>query len=177
MDKQRIIDYVMQSPQNSNPAVLGSLLDQYGSEEPTGTLDITENGTYDVSDYAEVDVDVPSTTPIQNVIQVQLRTPLDQSSSVGASFIITYSKVDDKGQIVKQSDPGSVLPGETSQRTISILNNSFIIISGATITSISNLNPSGTVLIYGVTDPTMGTLNGAYIESQVATVDLSITVK
>lgn len=31
MDKQRIIDYVMQSPQNSNPAVLGSLLDQYSS--------------------------------------------------------------------------------------------------------------------------------------------------
>lgn len=50
MDKQRIIDYVMQSPQNSNPAVLGSLLDQYsGGSAPTEKVVIAEEQTVTVT--------------------------------------------------------------------------------------------------------------------------------
>ena len=34
-----------------------------GESEPTGTISITENGIFDVHDYAEADVDVPAITP------------------------------------------------------------------------------------------------------------------
>ena len=34
-----------------------------GETEPTGTIAITENGIFDVHDYAEADVDVPAITP------------------------------------------------------------------------------------------------------------------
>lgn len=34
-----------------------------GESEPTGTITITENGIFDVHDYAEADVDVPAITP------------------------------------------------------------------------------------------------------------------
>lgn len=57
VEKQNIIDYVMNTPGNSNPAVLGSLIDQYGEGiAPTGSLTIENNGTYDVSEYAEANV-------------------------------------------------------------------------------------------------------------------------
>lgn len=53
MDKQGIIDYVMQTPMNTNPAILGQFLDEYGEGESgdfstcTGTFicdNYTSNG-------------------------------------------------------------------------------------------------------------------------------------
>lgn len=70
MDKQRIIDYVMQSPQNSNPAVLGSLLDQYsGGSAPTERVVIAEEQTVTVTgddNFTQVVLEsIASEVPVQ----------------------------------------------------------------------------------------------------------------
>ena len=69
MNKQKIIDYVMQSPQNSNPAVLGSLLDQYAGSVPTEEVVIAEEQTVTVTgndDFTQVVLEsIASEVPVQ----------------------------------------------------------------------------------------------------------------
>lgn len=67
MDKQQIIDYIMHTPSNTNPAMLGQFLDEYsgGSGESWNTLfegeitTVEEAGAYfsdlSISDYIDVD--------------------------------------------------------------------------------------------------------------------------
>ena len=57
MTKEQIIDYVMNSPANTNPNVLGSLLDGLGGIVPTKVTNISSNGTFDVTDCATANVD------------------------------------------------------------------------------------------------------------------------
>lgn len=75
MDKQTIIDYVMQSPQNSNPAVLGSLLDQLVEGIPQKErVIIAQEQTVTVEDgdpyTVVVTEDAASTIPVQNWVVV-----------------------------------------------------------------------------------------------------------
>ena len=57
MDKQQIIDYVMNSPANTNPNVLGTMLDGIGGQESSidfGAMDFTRPGLrYIVLDFDE----------------------------------------------------------------------------------------------------------------------------
>ena len=52
MDKQRIIDYVMNTPGNSNPAVLNSLVDQYVNKLPSSNEVILFEGVVTTSPSA-----------------------------------------------------------------------------------------------------------------------------
>lgn len=71
MNKQTIIDYVCDTPGNSNPAVLNTLLDEFGgSDKPTGVIEITENGIIDVEQYADANVNVSSAEPVINSITI-----------------------------------------------------------------------------------------------------------
>ena len=65
MSKQKVIDYVLETPNNTNPAILGQFLDEMGGGEEVSidSLSITENGTYTAQTghaYSPVTVDVPS---------------------------------------------------------------------------------------------------------------------
>ena len=60
-----VVNYVIQSPQNTNPNVLrgivNTLIDDSQPAPPSGTINITSNGTdIDVAQYAKAYVSVPS---------------------------------------------------------------------------------------------------------------------
>lgn len=50
----------METPGNTNPNVLKGMLENY--VEPSGTVEITENGTVDVSEFASAEVNVSGGT-------------------------------------------------------------------------------------------------------------------
>ena len=57
--KQDIIKYVEETPYNTNPNMVRNMLDNIESgDTPTGSIDIHEDGKYDVTDYAEADVHI-----------------------------------------------------------------------------------------------------------------------
>lgn len=62
MDKNQIIEYVLNSPENTNPAILGQMIDEVAGSEPTGTIDITSNGYHNVTNYSLANVHVPTYT-------------------------------------------------------------------------------------------------------------------
>lgn len=63
-----------------------------GESEPTGTITITENGIFDVHDYAEADVDVPAITPT-GTISITENGTVDVSNYVGAAVSVNYAAV------------------------------------------------------------------------------------
>ena len=58
MNIQEVIDFICQTPENTNPNVLKGMLEELSGGTPTGSLPITVNGTYDVTNYASVVVNV-----------------------------------------------------------------------------------------------------------------------
>jgi hypothetical protein len=65
MDKQKVMDYILNSPQNTNPAVLSSVLDSLtiGDNKEEIELSVTENGVYTPDSgkvYTKATVNVPA---------------------------------------------------------------------------------------------------------------------
>lgn len=65
MDKNTILNYVAKTPYNTNPNVIGNMIDALvEGEEPTGNIEITENSeNIDIAQYATATVAVPGVTP------------------------------------------------------------------------------------------------------------------
>ena len=60
--KDNILDYVMETPYNTNRQILSDMLDDIsegGGITPSGLVTLKRNMTYDVSNYAEAQVEVP----------------------------------------------------------------------------------------------------------------------
>ena len=65
MDKQKVMDYILNSPQNTNPAVLSSVLDSLtiSDNKEEIELSVTENGVYTPDSgkvYKKATVNVPA---------------------------------------------------------------------------------------------------------------------
>ena len=68
MDKQKAMDYILNSPQNTNPSVLSSVLDSLtiSDNKEEIELSVTENGVYTPDSgkvYKKATVNVPAPTP------------------------------------------------------------------------------------------------------------------
>ena len=61
-EKDKILDYVMETPHNTNRQILSNMIDEIsesGGVTPSGLVTLKRNMTYDVSSYAEAKVEVP----------------------------------------------------------------------------------------------------------------------
>ena len=92
MDKQQIIDYIMHTPSNTNPAMLGQFLDEYGggnNDFSTATITFSRDlNAREVQSFA-----VPNICHINNI-----ETTADICYDLGSSAtVILY-----KGQAVKE---------------------------------------------------------------------------
>lgn len=59
-EKDKILDYVMETPHNTNRQILSNMIDEIseGGDIPTGSIDIHEDGEYDVTSYAKANVHI-----------------------------------------------------------------------------------------------------------------------
>ena len=97
MDKQQIIDFICSTPENTNPAVLGTVLDEYasgsGREPVIDSITLTENGTYEadegVDGYSPITVNVPSGSGYTKTV---LWTNDDPTAPFEEDLIITFDR-------------------------------------------------------------------------------------
>ena len=97
MDKQQIIDFICFTPENTNPAVLGTVLDEYasssGREPVIDSITLTENGTYEaeegVDGYSPITVNVPSGSGYTKTV---LWTNDDPTAPFKEDLIITFDE-------------------------------------------------------------------------------------
>lgn len=68
MTKQQILNYVANTSYNTNPNMVGNMIDALvEGSEPSGSIDISKNGTYTVAQYASAVVNVPGIVPSENI--------------------------------------------------------------------------------------------------------------
>ena len=97
--KDKIIDYCCETPGNTNKMVLDSLLEDFGgSDKPTGTIEITENGSVDVAQYATADVNVSGSSEPTKVVIYEAADPTAARPSRGYKIEIddTYDYLEIK---------------------------------------------------------------------------------
>lgn len=82
-----------------------------GESEPTGTITITNNGIFDVHDYAEADVDVPAITPT-GAISITENGTVDVSNYATAEVDVDYVTVNfNLSPIIKRTNPTELIEG------------------------------------------------------------------
>jgi len=130
-----------------------------GGTPQTGTLNIVENGTYDVSEYAEVDVDVPYTdnylcfTASYSPATIRLNAGTNPGPNVEYSFDkVTWTTWDYSAITLNYGDKvymrGNNPEGfskTANGRSYFIINNGAVDVSGNIMTLNSYLHPTGLV--------------------------------
>ena len=101
MTKEKIIDYIMETPQNTNPAILNQMLDEIAGEGGDGYLGLhtaTVNVTFDTS---EIEGDVAE---FENV-QLILEDDESKSAAMNFSYSLTGIPVAELGDVTQMLIP------------------------------------------------------------------------
>lgn len=133
MDKNTILNYVVKTPYNTNPNVIGNMIDALvEGEAPTGNIKIIENGeNINVAQYATATVAVPAEVSSLSTCTMTLTSNNDitwfycplvstdkaigtDSISSGTYNVILY---EGKGRILIHGSPSSVtITGDAEQQ-------------------------------------------------------------
>ena len=82
-------------------------------EDPTGTIQITSNGIFDVHNYAEADVNVPAITPT-GTISITENGTVDVANYATAEVDVDYVTVNfNLPPIIKRTNPTELIEGVT----------------------------------------------------------------
>lgn len=105
MTKERILEYVASTPQNTNPNMIGNMIDALvEGSEPSGTIDISNNGTYAVAQYASATVNVPGIVP-SGSIKIESNGEHDVTNYATAQVAVSIPNQQYKVNIVTGSVP------------------------------------------------------------------------
>ena len=126
MDKQQIISYVMHTPGNTNPNVLGSMLDGTGGQESSidfGTMDFTRGGMrYVVLDFNETASSYTintSPTPFE-IVDTYGYKRLNTTEEIRTAIEGLYDK-NDSQYIGKNPQAGVAVFGKTPDNELAFL--------------------------------------------------------